>query len=62
VAHWQLAYANFLKTQKKDKKTSKIYYDAAKAAKQYHKQAEKERIKREKDRVKALRKAFQDDD
>jgi len=62
VAHWQLAYGNFLKDKKKDKKAAKQYYTAAKEAKLYHKQMEKEKIRKEKERIKAARKAFEDDD
>jgi len=43
VPHWQLAYAKFLKFQKKDKKSAKPYFAAAKALTKVEKQKEKER-------------------
>jgi len=60
VAHWQLAYANFLKFQMKDSAGAKKYFTAAKAAKKFQQQVDKEVAKKEKERIRQQKKAMKD--
>lgn len=55
VAHWQLAYGNFLKAQKNEK-GAKPYFAAAKALKKIQRQKEKDSVKKERERQKKEKK------
>jgi len=55
VAHWQLAYGKFLKSQKNEK-AAKPYLDAAKELKKLQRQKEKESVKKEREKLKKEKK------